>query len=698
VKFSPGELCWEDGLHTFVQNLLVAGMDMDVSMSDKNITELEWKKFSKGKGKGYKDGAFVKALAALELGKTPEAKLAALDAIEKEGDALRKANKADKDLGGYLDDAEKAAGKERKLQEAEAKKAAKQSASEEDEDDSPAALTAKMIPLLRQVRKGDVMKVMVAVTGKEVAVLVSKKPIGPPKRKLLTDYLGLSGGVKFAVGECIWEENAHTFVLSTQAAGLAKKIKAALYKQVEQRFKVRVRGEDPNDIDDDGEPPEDEGAEGESAQAEGKAEVKPDTPPESTIPPAPPLPTGEPTAQQQTAPVSDEAAAFNTRLAALMPKVKEAIIAAGPSATDIKLKVSEAGVFARKKEFGQANALLDQAEELLAGGGKTVDPATAFNARLAALMPQVKDAITLLGPNANDVKLRVSQAGVAARNKEFEPANRLLDDVEGALETLTLAIRQARLYQERLAEIEPRYLAALKTNPAEATRMRAVFGYQGEQAGAYQHAKALNALNQLDKLMGGPGNAEIPVAPPITSESKGEEEETEGSERGEDDEGSEDGKEEGREEGREEEGEDGGTTATSDNGEKGYKGIVAYRTSLIELRRAVASAEGRIAALVKAIPSALPDEADLAESLAESMRESSQELLDLVDDAMNASDNKDTPITRALRARLDALIAQVATDPVIKHVDSNPFGVSTDIGTTLGDALKGVLVKLPVAA
>ena len=658
-------------------------------MSDKNITELEWKKFAKGKG--YKDGAFVKALAALELGKTPEAKLAALDAIEKEGDALRKANKADKDLGSYLDDAEKAAGKERKLQEAEAKKAAKQSASEEDEDDSPAALTAKMIPLLRQVRKGDVMKVMVAVTGKEVAVLVSKKPIGPPKRKLLTDYLGLSGGVKFAVGECIWEENAHTFVLSTQAAGLAKKIKAALYKQVEQRFKVRVRGEDPNDIDDDGEPPEDEGAERESSQTEVKAEVKPGTPPESTIPSAPPLPTGEPTAQQQTAPVSDEAAAFNTRLAALMPKVKEAIIAAGPSATDIKLKVSEAGVFARKKEFGQANALLDQAEELLAGGGKTVDPATAFNARLAALMPQVKDAITLLGPNANDVKLRVSQAGVAARNKEFEPANRLLDDVEGAMETLALAIRQARLYQERLAEIEPRYLAALKTNPAEATRMRAVFGYQGEQAGAYQHAKALNALNQLDKLMGGPGNAEIPVAPPTTSESKGEEEETEGSERGEDDEGSEDGKEEGQEE-------EGEPTATSDNGEKGYKGIVAYRTSLIELRRAVASAEGRIAALVKAIPSALPDEADLAESLAESMRESSQELLDLVDDAMNTSDNKDTPITRALRARLDALIAQVATDPVIKHVDSNPFGVSTDIGTTLGNALKGVLVKLPVPA
>ena len=42
-------------------------------MSDKGITELEWTKFARGEG--CKGGAFVRALTALELGKTPEVKL-----------------------------------------------------------------------------------------------------------------------------------------------------------------------------------------------------------------------------------------------------------------------------------------------------------------------------------------------------------------------------------------------------------------------------------------------------------------------------------------------------------------------------------------------------------------------------------------------------------------------------------------------
>jgi hypothetical protein len=62
----------------------------------------------------------------------------------------------------------------------------------------------------------------------------------------------------------------------------------------------------------------------------------------------------------------DPAAAFKARLSALLPRMKEAISAAGPAAQDIKLKAGEAGVFATKKNFDQANRLLDQLEELLA--------------------------------------------------------------------------------------------------------------------------------------------------------------------------------------------------------------------------------------------------------------------------------------------------------------------------------------------
>ncbi|MBC7598681.1 MAG: hypothetical protein H7238_06630, partial [Polaromonas sp.] len=72
-----------------------------------------------------------------------------------------------------------------------------------------------------------------------------------------------------------------------------------------------------------------------------------------------------PTASPPTVTADSGAAAFNARLAALMPQVKEAIAAATDTSLDVKLKISEAGVFARKKDFEQANGLLDEAEELV---------------------------------------------------------------------------------------------------------------------------------------------------------------------------------------------------------------------------------------------------------------------------------------------------------------------------------------------
>ncbi len=624
-------------------------------MSDKNLTELEWKKFSKGKG--FKDAAFVKAIAALEKAKDPDAKLAALDDIEKQADVLRKANKADKDLTGYMDDTDKAASKERKLAEFEAKKAAaaKKDDSGDEEEESPALLTTKMVPLLRQVKKGDVMKVMVATAGKDAAVLISKRSISPTRRKLLMDQLGVSGGVKFAIGECIWEENAHTFVLQTQAAGLAKKIKTALMNQTELRCKVRVRGEDPADIDDDGEPAE----EMEQAEQDGQEGTQ-----ASTIPPAPPLAPTQPTPQATTTATAPDAetAAFNARLAALMPKVKEAITAGGENGTNVKLKVSEAGVFARKKEFPQANALLDDAEKLMAPAS-TIPPApplpgekpattapttpadpetVAFNARLAALMPKVKEAIVAGGDKGTDVKLKVSEAGVFARKKEFNPANALLDEVEKLISP-SAPVADAAQYEARLAAIEARYQDVLKTNPVDANKMRAVFGYASEQAEAEQFVKAVAALGQLEKLLDAAG-------------------------------------------------------AEDAKGEKGFKGIVAYRKTLIDLRAAVAKVEGQIANLVKAIPSQMPDEADLAEDLADDLRESNEDLQNLIDEAIGTAKNESEPITRELSARLDALIAEVGSSEVIKHVDSNPFGVALSIGTTLGKALSDVRAALPQPA
>lgn len=395
-------------------------------MADKALTESAWKAFSKSGD--YKDAAFVKALAALDKAAKAgaQAELDALDEIDKQAQALRKANKADKKLGDYLDDVEKALGKQRKASEdalAAERKAAASSSDEEEE--SPALLTTKMVPLIREVRKGGiVLQSLIAVAGKETVVLLSRKAISPARGKLLKEQMEKPAGLKFIRGECTLENNAITFIVQGQAAGLAKRLKAALLAQVEQRLKIRVRGEDPNDIDEDA---EEDGA---------------DAPAGTTAPeePGDAGTTASPDTALQTR--------FEDRLARIEPQIAEVLKAQKGDVSKIRAVAAFAREKGKERQWQAGLQSLDMLDKLLAaanaGGTEApaptesptpgVDPGAAFNARLAALMPKVKEALAAGGESATDVKLKVSEAGVFARKREFDKAQALLDDVESLLE------------------------------------------------------------------------------------------------------------------------------------------------------------------------------------------------------------------------------------------------------------------------
>jgi hypothetical protein len=233
----------------------------ETPMAEKQLTESAWK--AHAKGRSYKDASLIKALA--DWGRADSAhlddQLLSLDAIEKAAAELLKENKGDKELVAYLAELNKATARTRKVAELAAKESAKESAREtvkpEDDDESVAVLTTKMLPLLRQVAKGDVMHTMLASAGKQLVVLLSRKPIPVSRRKLLADQLESTGGTKYFNGICQLEQNATTFVLTTEVAGLAKRIKAALLQQTGLRVKVRCRSED-GQTDDDGE--DEEGA------------------------------------------------------------------------------------------------------------------------------------------------------------------------------------------------------------------------------------------------------------------------------------------------------------------------------------------------------------------------------------------------------------------------------------------------------
>ncbi len=70
-----------------------------------------------------------------------------------------------------------------------------------------------------------------------------------------------------------------------------------------------------------------------------------------------------PAESDSTATDSSLADQFKVRLTALVARLKAA--AGTPAGGEAKLKASEANVFARKEDFVQANALLDQADDLL---------------------------------------------------------------------------------------------------------------------------------------------------------------------------------------------------------------------------------------------------------------------------------------------------------------------------------------------
>ena len=219
-----------------------------------------------------KDNGLLKKLADFKRvgdDKHDEA-LKVLDEALKLAVQLKKDKKTAPAAGKYLDELTAAvedATREVSKAKAEADKAAKSKAEAEkkeqaeaakkpDEDDEEEAeaselLTTKLKPLLRQVAKGDRMHALVAKSGKQVVVMLSRKPIPPARRKMLADELG-GGSTKYYPGHCVLEAGATTFVLKAEVAGMSKLIKLALLEQTGLRLsKIKCRGEDGDDDDGD---------------------------------------------------------------------------------------------------------------------------------------------------------------------------------------------------------------------------------------------------------------------------------------------------------------------------------------------------------------------------------------------------------------------------------------------------------------
>ena len=243
-------------------------------MSDKHLTELPWKTLAIKKQ--VKDGELTKALVALSKVSENDAaeRLKSLDKILTSAETVKRNNKDEKEVVAYLDEVVKEARKAKTLAAAAAAKTNPQAptdaeadtpAEESDEDAIDAEAEeykknykSKLTGALAQVRSrapqpGDdakpQLKFVAMVSGKGSSVLVASN-VGGSARKVLKSLAGGGSGA-FVAGQCIFEKNAHTFIVQTVPGGLASKLSKALHAQTGMAYKVRVRTPDGSVVLDD---------------------------------------------------------------------------------------------------------------------------------------------------------------------------------------------------------------------------------------------------------------------------------------------------------------------------------------------------------------------------------------------------------------------------------------------------------------
>jgi hypothetical protein len=341
-------------------------------MADKHLTELEWRKFAKGKG--LKDTPLVKALATLEHAKTASDRADALSEIGKQSAILLKAGKGDQALVDYLGELDKTV--EQRLVSAKAEAKREQARAADSEEEGPAVLTTGLITLLKEVLKGQPMQAMVVTDGKRYGVLLSRRALAPTRSKLLKEYLGLTASKPPILGQCIFEAKAVTFALEGEAAGLAKKLKQALLNQTERRWNVRVRGQSPDDVDEDLDAEEEEKREEEIAstgrEAAGTAQEEAAAGTGRGLHPASDERAGE-----------DEERRIRERLSALEVGMKEVREAGGRPAAELGGLLDMLEGQLRRGEFDRSRLVLERIESITAEAQEERDQ---FRARLKELM------------------------------------------------------------------------------------------------------------------------------------------------------------------------------------------------------------------------------------------------------------------------------------------------------------------------
>lgn len=362
-------------------------------MAEKYLTQAEWK--SASKGTAWKADPLTKALAAFEKAEkeNPAAALTALAEVEKQADALTKANKGDKTLSAFVGDMTKAATRRRAELQKEQKEAeaAEQEGDEEGGDDAlidPKKLLTALNLLKRDAAARMNFSTVDSKDDKPPMFALSRKQA--PK-KLFTKLQDLAGTKVGSFGQA-WLDG-QVLILQVEnkpMAGLTKKLRVPIKACGFRVAKIVLWDASGAVLE--------ESADEAAAAIVGDGQAVPEAPPQ-------PAQAADP---QRTA--------FEQKLAELIPKVQAALASAHPAAAKLREVLGFAREKAQAAQFAAAVQALGALQALLAAP-------PAAGAAAAAAAP----AEAGVPPRGDYV--RCSKAWVATRTKLVGDVAKLRDAI-----------------------------------------------------------------------------------------------------------------------------------------------------------------------------------------------------------------------------------------------------------------------------
>jgi hypothetical protein len=209
-----------------------------------------------------------------------------------------------------------------------------------------------------------------------------------------------------------------------------------------------------------------------------------------------------------------------------------------PPGPKIKLKefLKEAAGLKFEPDYVIVDAAVFEEEDQQAGGGGKAPPAAAAGAEdkgekfirlLKLILPHVKRALATSTSLSDELQKYVREAQDLGRQRDFdngmvalrrvgELAKQALAEAESVRATggdepvrdpraqrlQEAEARRRRQWQERIAQVEPRYHEAIGAATPDARQMRLVMDYAQRQAGRKHFVKALVGLDRLEQLLG----------------------------------------------------------------------------------------------------------------------------------------------------------------------------------------------------